>query len=401
MKPWPASVLLATTVVAIGIVGCSDSSGPPTNRTATNMTVLGLGSVEDRITAEVSVLGDVAYTTTWQQLGDNVGDAVKIWDVSGPVPILEDSVIVSGATTLGDVQALGSPALLVVATEFAPGSIVVYSLADPFKPVQLSRFSSANTTPGVHTAQVSMVGGTLYAFLSIDPTQTVPGRLVIVDLSDPSAPREVTSIVMGRPLVHDVFVRDGILFTAVWNDGIVIWDIGGGGHGGSPAAPVDIGGVSTQGGRAHNIWWFHDPSTSAKRYVFVGEEGGGSVGSSSSGDIHVVDVSNLTQPREVAFFNVPDAGTHNFSVDEAQGILYAAYYNGGVRAIDIRGDLGSCSRNQQDLTRRCDLRKMGREMAVGLADNPTRFVWGVEWTGDFVYASDMANGLWKLEAVDR
>ena len=69
----------------------------------------------------------------------------------------------------------------------------------------------------MHTAEVARVNGTLYAFLSID----TPSRdLVIVDLSDPANPREVFVRNMGSPFVHDVFVRDGLLFTALWNDGV-------------------------------------------------------------------------------------------------------------------------------------------------------------------------------------
>ena len=29
------------------------------------------------------------------------------------------------------------------------------------------------------------------------------------------------------------------------------------------------------------------------------------------------------------------------------------------------------------------------------------FVWGVHYDGNFVYASDMLNGLWKLAAIQR
>ena len=108
--------------------------------------------------------------------------------------------------------------------------------------------------------------------------------------------------------------------------------------------------MKTLGGEVHNIWWYHD-ATGGKKYAFVGEEGPGSIGSSSRGDIHVVDVSDLTKPREVALYHVDGAGTHNFSVDEVNGVLYAAYYNGGVRAIDVRGDLGSCPASQQSFRR--------------------------------------------------
>ena len=131
--------------------------------------------------------------------------------------------------------------------------------------------------------------------------------------------------------------------------------------------------MQTANGEVHNIWWFKDPSTGSAKYAFIGEEGPGNIGVSALGDIHVVDVSNMASPREVAFYTVAGAGTHNFSMDEANGILYAAYYNGGVRALDVRGDLESCTAAQKTAPRNqavaiCDLSKMGRELAVGLKD---------------------------------
>jgi hypothetical protein len=115
----------------------------------------------------------------------------------------------------------------------------------------------------------------------------------------------------------------------------------------------------------------------------------------------------MASPREVAFYTVPGAGTHNFSVDEQNGILYAAYYNGGVRAIDVRGELGTCTDAQKSspvnqAVQLCDLSKMGRELAVGLKDRSNAvFVWGVQFLNGSVYASDMLNGIWKLRAVSR
>ena len=44
-------------------------------------------------------------------------------------------------------------------------------------------------------------------------------------------------------------------------------------------------------------------------------------------------------PAEVAFFRLEGAGTHNFWMDEERQILYAAYYNGGVVALDVSGTL--------------------------------------------------------------
>jgi hypothetical protein len=370
------------------------------------MTVLGCGNFKPaRISAEIAVRGTLAYTSTWGN-PTAAGSVFYIWDVAGNTPTLVDSVKVTGARTLGDIAVSDDGAYLVVATEIQGGSILVYSLTNPRQPQLLTRFANAETDAGVHTAEIGRVNGKLYGFLAIDPGSS-PAKLVIVDLSNPASPQQVFSQFIGTPFVHDTFVRDGILFLALWNAGVAIWDIGGGGKGGTPAAPVELGRVQTANGEVHNIWWFKDPSTNSAKYAFIGEEGPSNIGVSALGDIHVVDVSNMSSPREVAFYTVAGAGTHNFSMDEANGILYAAYYNGGVRALDVRGDLGTCTDAQKSTPRNqavaiCDLSKMGRELAVGLTDraNPV-FVWGVQFLSGSVYASDMLNGIWKLRAASR
>ena len=379
---------------AIFLLACGSDNPVTPGPASQDLTVFGAGHVSDRYTGEIWVQGNVAYTTTWG-FRSAPGNAVKIWDVLGEVPTLVDSVIVPNASTLGDIQASDDGQLLVVATEFSPGSIMIYSLANPVKPQLITRYTTALTDPGVHTAEVQRVNGRLYAFLCIDPSSVSPARLVIVDLTDPAAPTQVFTAVMGSPYVHDVFVRDGILITALWNQGITIWDIGGAG-GGTVANPIALGSIMTVGGQAHNVWWFHNAVTGEKRYAFVGEEGHGAIGVSASGDIHVVDVSNFASPREVAFFHVDGAGTHNFSVDENRGILYAAYYNGGVRAIDITGDLSSCADADRSPDGRCDLAKMNRELAHGPNGMGPVYIWGVQLVGLRVYASDMLNGIWKL-----
>lgn len=395
------TLALASPLLAVAACGGKDSGTDP--KSVPPLSVVGRGSVTDRYTAELSVRGGYAYTTTWNTRGSSgTGNVLNVWNVAGATPTRVTSITVPNAGTLGDVQVSDDGTLLVVATEFSgPGSIVVYDLANPAAPSLVSRFSSANTSPGVHTAEVQRVNGKLYAFLSVNPGSAFPARLVIVDLSTPSAPIEVLSQIMGSPFVHDVFVRDGILFTALWNGGLTLWDIGGGGRGGTPASPVQLGNVRTAGGLVHNVWWFHDPSTGAKRYAFVGEEGPSSGFATSSGDVHVVDVSDMTAPREVAFYHVPNAGTHNFWMNEAEGILYAAYYNAGVQALDVRGDLSACTTAQKAADGRCDLGAMGRRLAAGPTGQGDVYVWGVQGEGSYIYASDMPNGLWKLNPATR
>ena len=133
----------------------------------------------------------------------------------------------------------------------------------------------------------------------------------------------------------------------------------------------------------HNGWWFHNPVTDEARYLFIGQEGPGIVGQSASGDIHVVDVSDLEHPDEVASFRLPGAGAHNFWMDEARQILYAAYYNGGVVALDVSGTLSG------DLSDR-----LLDRIEPGGSGNT--FTWGVQLANGSLYASDMLSGLWQI-----
>lgn len=401
--------ILPYLLIALPLAGCEpDPLGPRNDPVdsvgaAITLDVLGRGTVTERYTGEVAARGGWAYTTTWNNRAGTPGNAVKVWSITGDAPTLVDSLIVENASTLGDVQISDDGALLVVATERQNGSIVLYDLADPAHPVRLARhMSEATRATGVHTVKLSRIDGRLYAFLSVNSggSEELPPRLVVVDITDPRNPDEVLAMPIGLPyFIHDVFVRDGILFTALWHNGLSIWDIGGGGAGGTPANPVLLGNVRTVNGYVHNVWWYHAPDGS-KRYAFVGEEGPGSIGASSAGDIHVVDVSDLRNPVEVAFYGVTNAGTHNFVMDEAAGILYAAYYNGGVRALDVRGDLASCEASARAADGRCNLRLMGREIGIGLQDQGAVSVWGVAKIGDVVYASDMLSGLWALDVSD-
>lgn len=195
--------------------------------------------------------------------------------------------------------------------------------------------------------------------------------------------------------MHDTYVRDGLAFAFAWNTGVRIYDVGNGVAGGTPSAPALVGSLVTNGSvddpdpSVHNGWWFHNPATQEARYLFVGQEGSGSVGTNSRGDIHVVDVSDLAHPVEVAFFHHAPvdgqpAGVHNFWMDEAHAILYAAYYNAGVVALDVSGTLSG------DLSGR-----VLAEIRPGGAGKT--YTWGVMLAGDgSLYASDMLSGFWQL-----
>ncbi len=396
--------LLLGACACVGLVACGETDGAPAPISeppaAATLAVLGRGMVTSRYTGEISVGGRYAYSSTWGTRNGARGNAIFVWDLAADQPVLVDSLLVADAGTTGDVQVVPDANLLVVAVEPTPrGAIVLYDLATPARPTLIGRYETPNTANGVHTAQVTRVNGRLYAFLCIDPRGADPAKLVIVDITDPRAPVETWVQALGSPFVHDVHVRDGILLTAEWNNGMAAYDIGGGGRGGTPAAPVLLGRIVTAGGSVHNVYWQRD-SVSGSRYAFVGEEGPGTIGSSSVGDVHVVDVTSWAAMREVAYFSVAGAGTHNFWVDESRGILYAAYYNAGVRALDVRGDLGACAAAARDALSRCDLALAGRARWEGLRSQGA-YAWGVDGAGGSVLASDMLGGIWRVALATR
>jgi hypothetical protein len=236
---------------------------------------------------------------------------------------------------------------------------------------------------GLNTARATVTDGTPEILFTATATAIVanPTPQLVASVSVPPT--------YGH---HDTFVRDGLAFVCAWNAGVYIYDVGNGIRNGSPSDPRLVSNLVTNtngvpgGAQVHNAWWFHNPVTSQKKYLFIGQEGPGTVGTASSGDIHVVDVTNLAAPVEVASLSVGGAGTHNFWMDEQRQILYAAYYNGGVIAVDVSGTLSG------DLSSRIVAQ-------VKPGGNTGTYVWGVMLAGNRVYVSDMISGLWVLNPL--
>ena len=346
-------------------------------------------NVTDRFSSDLWVHGAWAYTGTWggAPRNGNRGDVVKIWslDAAG-APTLVDSLKVPAINTVSDVQVSDDGALLVFSAERgANAGLYVYDLTDPRTPTFRD---SVLVADGLHTATVADIAGHRYVFAARNPKDPA---LIIYDITSPSA-ISVSATVPIPPAygIHDTFVRDGLAFVFAWNTGVIIYDVGNGIVAGSPTQPKEVSRLLTAdngvsgGAQVHNGWWFHNPVRSEQRYLFIGQEGAGTIGSQSSGDLHVVDVADLAHPKEVAFFHLAGAGTHNFWVDEARQILYMAYYNGGVVALDVSGELAG------DLSNRL----IARIQPGGAGDT---YTWGVQLAGGSLYAIDMLSGLWQLK----
>ena len=202
--------------------------------------------------------------------------------------------------------------------------ITLLDLADPAHPTVITRYTDGLEV-GVHNVWID--GNFVYA--ALDASNPITGGLAIIDISTPALPQTVSKFYAGSSSLHDVYVRDGLAFLSHWDAGLVILDVGNGVAGGSPSSPTEVGRVITSGGQTHNAWYWPQAG-----YVFVGEEDFG-----TPGVVHVVDASDLSAPVEVADFSVAGVPPHNFWLDEARGILYVAWYETGVRALDVSGRL--------------------------------------------------------------
>ncbi len=339
-----------------------------------SFSVVGRGQVTDRFTSDLWVHGDFAYTGTWNVRNGVPGDRLFTWDVSTPSsPILTDSLILD-AVTVNDVKIRADGAIGVSTHEgSAPNGITLFDLTDPAHPRAITRFTS-ELESGVHNVWIE--GNFVYT--AVDG----PVGLRIVDISNPSSPVIAARFYAGSSFLHDVYVRDGLAFLSHWNAGLIILDVGNGVAGGSPASPVEVSRIQTAGGQVHNAWYWP-----AAEYVFVGEED-----FNTPGVMHVVDVGDLSNPTEVATFGVPGTTPHNFWVDEARGILYAAWYENGLRALDVSGELlGAIDLQGREIT------SIQYSPGSDCGGGSGTCTWAPQLHRGLVFLSDLNSGLWALQ----
>ena len=347
--------------------------------------LVGRGPVTERFTSDLWSHGRFALTGTW--LGGGIdpperlpGDTLFAWDLRNPrIPTLTAALTVD-ARTVNDVKIRSDGTLAVLTHEGSVdglNGITLLDLTEPLQPTILTRFS-AGLESGVHNVWIE--GDFVYAVADGEGA-----GLRIIDISGvtdpllPRAPTVVASFVAETSFLHDVLVRDGLAFLSHWDAGLIILDVGNGVAGGSPQQPVEVSRIATAGGQTHNAWYWP-----AAGYVFVGEED-----FDTPGLMHVVDVSDLFHPREVATFGVPGETPHNFWVDEERGILYAAWYSAGVRAVDVSGELlGALEQQEREIA----VTRYGSDAGCRSADGTC--AWAPQLHEGLLHVSDLNTGLW-------
>lgn len=337
--------------------------------------LVGRGAVSAAHTGDLWMYKNAGYVGTY---GDN---HLRVFDISDPAnPVMTDSIWVD-ARRVNDVKVNAEKGFAIITREGAANrrnGIVILDLADPLHPTIRSEYTET-VTGGVHNTWVE--GDLVYAVHG--------GVLHIIDVSNLDNPFEAGRWALDTPnrVLHDVFIKDGIAYLSYWDDGLVILDLGGAGRGGTPTEPTLVSRVYYPEGNTHVAWRWRD-------YVFVGDEHFPVDWDPEKpfvpwGYIHVFDVSDLENPVEVAKYEVPEAGTHNVWIEDDEETLYIGYYNAGLRALDVSGEL------------RGELYRQGREVDhyITQADSDVRVPnapmnWGAMIHNDQIFSADMNSGLW-------
>lgn len=367
--------------------------------------IVGRAPFKEFQAAEQWIIGDYAYVSS-------VSDKVLVYDITDPAnPKLTDTVKVD-ARIVNDVSTTADGRIAVLTREGASNrknGIVFLDTSDPAHPKVISEYT-ATVTGGVHSAYIDGH----YVYLTDDAT----GSMRVIDFNDVKNPKEVArwevpgsmtrtivepdgeQAIAGRYL-HDVQVKDGLVYMAYWRDGLIILDVGNGIKGGSPEQPKFVSQLRMNYHELYGDGWLAGAHAvfRYKNYVFVGDEVFPAIFNIQSkkripvrGIVHVIDVSDMQNPREVAGYEVPEGGAHNIWVKD--DILSMGYYTGGGRIVDVSGEL------------RGDLYRQGREMArvwTGASDGfrpNLPFAWGAQPHKDMIFFVDINTGLWIVKLSD-
>jgi hypothetical protein len=366
--------------------------------------IMGQGSVSDVHTSDLWIYQgndgrDYAVTGTWGANG-----WAHFWDVTDPTNIVKTDSIHVDARTVNDVKVAPSARYAALSREGASNrrnGAVILDLADPAHPVVASTFDTHGVTGGVHN--MFATEDHLFALAGGD-------KYVIIDVTDVYNPRYVSEYNHPDSRVHDVWVHDGIAYSSEWGNGVVVVDVGNGRWGGTIENPVFVTNVPYPVGATHASFPYFQEET-GKFYLFLGDEimsrqgaawsgaglGGipqrGGTPSVTRGYVHVIDFTDPSNPEDVARYEVPEFGTHNLWVED--DMLYVAYYEGGVRVVDVSGELMG------------NLATQGREVAVYKAFDPNGFTanapmaWGPQPYKGNLFFSDFNSGLWSVKVRPR
>lgn len=356
---------------------------------------LSRGEVTDRRTSDAWFFEgmdgrDYGISGTWGSDG-----SAYIWDVTNPSEIKMINSVKVDARIVNDVKVSADSKIAVISREGASNrknGILILDISNPNEIKILSEYTK-NLTGGVHN--IFIYENHVYALNAF----ANPSNFYVINIENPYEPYEVGffEVNEGGSAIHDVWIEDGIAYTSNWKQGVYLVDVGNGIAGGSPSNPVKIGNYRYSSGANHAAFPYKSKST-GKFYVIAGDEiflqgVDGNAPNETGGFIHFIDFTDIKNPKEVARYEVPGHGSHNFWVEE--DVLYVGMYTAGVRVVDISGDLMG------------DLYKQGREIAsfnTGLSNGyvpNASMVWGAQSFKGNIFYSDFFTGIGALKLLEK
>ena len=233
------------------------------------------------------------------------------------------------------------------------GTFIV-DLTDPLKPTTVS---FVEVPQGSHNQTVHPSGDFLYNSNSDLITTAGTQAIEIYDIRDFANPVLVTELSLPlRPGLgtesHDItFKADGTrAYSAALSQTVII----------NTENPAEPSIVSSFVDPAINVEHQADPvsltdpeSGETRDFLIVEDEYAGAAGGPHcpSGGVHVYDITGDLErnPSKVGYWNIDDmrvtsptgrCTAHVFDVQEDEGIMTIAFYNGGVRVVDLAGLVG-------------------------------------------------------------
>ena len=358
------------------------------------VSLVGRAPIRDRETTDLHVWQAQDGRDYMVACASGAGARAYFFDVTDPTkPALADSVSVD-SRSISDCAVDQDGKVAVIARQDATSrasGLLILDVSNPRDVKTLSAFADG------------LQGGSHNLFVYRKHVYLVNNsrRLDIISIDDPTRPKRASSFELEASTqpIHDVWVADGVAYVSQGRDGVALVDVGNGAKGGSAAKPVKIATARYPLGSMHAAQPYR--TRTGKSYLIVGDErlhadsAAEPTGSAprASGYAHIIDVTDPLRQEEVARYEVPEASPMNLWVEGER--LYAAYSNGGLRVVDLSGELKG------------NLYSQGREIArfvpadrQGLVPN-TAYTVGVQPYKGHIFLADRNSGVWIVRLDGR
>ena len=333
-------------------------------REAWNLDLLGMVPYGEETVGDVWVVDDKAVVARRHGGGISIVDLTAMQEIG--------RFTVPGLFTQ-DVKAAGGVAYVSNESNSYPYAVTLVDMSDPTD----LRVLGGIPSEAVGVAHNIWLDGPLLALAS-----QVTRAIHLYDVSDPTTPLPLSTLVANHGTAHDVHVQNGLLFGSYMGFELLIASIA------DPAHPTVLARTAyPDAASTHSSWLAADGRT-----LYVADE-------EVNAPIRIFDVSDPAVPALLGTYQ-PRLGTipHNFQVRDGR-FAYLAHYKHGVEVLDVSDPVRPRLLGFYDT--HPGMVDDGEPAAMGSLSpshdkEGQRFegAWGVHWTDDGrIVVSDMSRGL--------